>query len=715
MLRSGYESHRASDGSSLSISWYLGFVSLCFVLLLIALVSIKTASGGRFSQMAVYLIFFASVPIIAALPVYYRTFRANPYFSGVTANRWLEYVGDYLPAAVLIYGLWGIDRVLYHADYQTIDPTGFTSSSRRFFYGCLVASLLIVSMAALRMREGLRISRVISESTSEQLRSAFLAIFIISLFKVDIGHDSLSYDPYIGPASAAALGALPMVEVFSQYGLNYVLLTAWLKLTPWSMYSMSLAVTILDLAYYLVVALICIRMSTDKTLATVLSAFLILFLLASALYNPAYTPSAGAMRYLPSMLLLLALCHLREKSAFSGASILACGLSSLWSLEAMIFSAITYSTYIFVTSLYPRPIDFRRIATRLSYLGGLLLVPHVVLTAGYALVLGVFPRYDIYLQLVLTQTTSTDWIIPADPAIRTWVIFGFAYALALAYALFRSWEPSRYPERHHNRYAVIAATSALGIMQFSYYAGRGVSPVLVLLAFPLLILFVLFVDDCIQSFDGRGERPESHHRLRLALVICMFVACGGVIGDRFFREPYVLRSNATLLRECLSWHPGQAHCWRGLTRRVRGKLSQPAGFVLPKGIGVTDKEPATWQLIPTGTTWENIAAYLLIKKWLSAQERVFLFIPDAATVLFSLKKQNALGLTHAMVDDRSSILRARAMDAAQNISDGTIIMVGDMSQQPIEREIHAYLKQRWRLEQIDTMHGVAVLRVHSKS
>jgi hypothetical protein len=292
------------------------------------------------------------------------------------------------------------------------------------------------------------------------------------------------------------------------------------------------------------------------------------------------------------------------------------------------------------------------------------------------------------------------------------VIFGFSYALALAFAFFRSWSSDK-PALPYNRYAILAATSTLGFMQMAYYAGRALTPALLFIAFPLLIVFVLFADEFVHTIGEERARLKMHQRLTIGIAACMLIACGGVIGDRFFREAFVLRSNATLLRSCLS-SIGEANCWTKMTRQIREKLKQPAGFVLPNGSGVTDKNQAAWQLIPTGMTLENMSGYLLAEKWLAKEQRIFLFIPDAATVLFALKKLNALGLTHSMVDDRSSILRDRAMEAAKRIPEGTIIMVGDMAQQAIEREIYSYLKERWTLERIDGMHSVVVYRLRAK-
>lgn len=699
---------------SIDQAWFVGVVSIGFVTLAFLLLKATATIGNGLNPLMVYLVFFSAVPVLAGAAVLCGMLPAWGAGRSATVNRWLQRIGPYLPLVVLLYGLWGVNRALYHVAYESIiDSSGFNSSPQRFFWGCFVAVLLFGYLAALRTSLRSRIPVLFPDDAPPYLKYVFLGIFILSLFRIDLGHDSLSYDPYTGPASAVVMGSIPLVDVFSQYGLNYLLLAAGLKVLPWSMYSASLLITLLDLVYYLVVALICVRLCRNKGAAVVLSSFLILFLVSAALYNSAYTPSAGAMRYLPSMLVLLAVAHVNNGRQYCKFTIAALMISSLWSLEALVFSGVIFSVFLIASNLGSRPFVFGHLIRDLLRLVAVVLAPHAVLATGYLLVFNVLPRYDIYLQLVSTQTTNSVWTSPADPVIRTWVIFGFAYALALACGLFQSWTHARPEGRSRN--AVLACVAALGIMQLSYYAGRAVTPVLVFLAFPLLILFVLFVDNLVHEFAEHGQAVPRHQWLYAGLAAAMLVACGGVIGDRFFREPFVLRSNATLLRDCLTWHEGRKHCWTGLTHRVRDKLRQPAGFILPNEGGVTDQNQAAWQLIPTGMTLENMSAYLIAKKWLAGQDRIFLFIPDSATVLFALKKRNALGLTHPMVDDRSALLRARAMDAAKHATEGTIILVGDMAQQAIEREIYAYLQQRWILERIDGGHSVVAYRLKAKS
>ena len=67
-----------------------------------------------------------------------------------------------------------------------------------------------------------------------------------------------------------------------------------------------------------------------------------------------------------------------------------------------------------------------------------------------------------------------------------------------------------------------------------------------------------------------------------------------------------------------------------------------------------------------------------------------------------------------MVDDRSSLLREKAMRVAEGMTAGTIVMVGYLAPQSIETDVYAYLKQHWLLEQIDEGAGLTVFRLRSR-
>jgi hypothetical protein len=683
---------------------FLGLAAVTLAAGFLILAAARRMAGEAFGQRALYFAFVALVVTVAigVSAVCVRMARSQRQKRAL--DRVLQYCGYCGPLVVLLFGLYGMRETLYHAQWSIIDPNGARPSSMRFVAGSLVTAIVIALIVRYRPLRNLNTFWVIG----------LLGVFALGLLNVDLGYDSSHFGAYLGPASETALGAVPLVDVLSQYGLNFLALAAWLKVMPWSAFSASLFVSALNSIYYFVIALICVRMARNKPLAALLAAFLILFLTSAALYNLAYTPSAGAMRYLPPFLVLLALSYLRSDSSFSYSLLTAIALASLWSLESLIFSAGICSVYIICEARRATPFGW---ATSIKQHGRLLLaltVPHVVLMTLYLLTIGGFPRYDIYFELVAANMGSAGWVFSRDPGVRTWLIFAFGYGIALAHAFFRCWKRDDEPRATGNYYSVIAAIAVLGVAEFSYYAGRSVTPALTFLAFPLIMLFVLLVDRLAYAVRRQEPGMNRHCWPNALAAVLTIVACGGVLADRFFREPYVLRSNASMLRNCLSTSDAAGACLT-VVQAISKRLKQPAAFVLADGTP-TDREPGTWQLVPTKeTTEQTISAYLLARKWMPDESRLFIFIPDPSAVLFALRKRSALGLSHPMVDAQSSWLRNIAQRAADEAAEGKIIFVGNLEQlAPEMREIHARLAARWALQKVDGRGGVNAMRLQMK-
>jgi hypothetical protein len=162
-------------------------------------------------------------------------------------------------------------------------------------------------------------------------------------------------------------------------------------------------------------------------------------------------------------------------------------------------------------------------------------------------------------------------------------------------------------------------------------------------------------------------------------------------------------------------------CWKRHALLVEScadsqQVAEASPFV-PDASGTIAFEPALWQLIPsTMTRDERTSAYVLIKKWLPYEERIFVFIQDPAELLFSLKKYNALGLSHPQVDVKSPALHDVAIRATERAAEGALIFAGDISQLPPEmRDIYAHLEERWNFQEIDSLDGITVIRLKPKS
>jgi hypothetical protein len=670
--------------------WYLG---LYFVF--------ETDGFSEQDELYTYALFFLSAPVCALIAALWKPLQSTSYQNWPLSNNVTALLGIALPLMIIVWGLKGIDITLYHTEYET--PV---FSSIRFAIGAV--GMLSASIAAVFLHQKVvTLGQSASPLVAPWARTlGYVAGFmlILSLFDINITVDTLSYDPYIGPAAAVLEGAIPLVDVFSQYGLNFLVFSAALAVLPWSLFSTTLVVALLNTAYYLVVCLIALRMTRNRLSCFLLSVFIVMFLQTASLYNITYTPSVLAMRFLPPLLLILALAHLpkgRWFSAWSSGSMVLC---SLWSIEALAFGLVSYAAYIFILGISLRKYSLTKPAVAFAQLTACVVVPHILLSAGYWIFFNQLPRYDIYWELVTSSSTAESknfsWQLPINPEIRTWVLFGFPYALCLAYTLFNSW---RSEDKHGEApaLALIGALCTLGIVQFFYYVGRSATPVLVLLAFPLAILFVLAFDKTWSSL----QRTIFETRINLfpaVFGLLLVAGMSGVFADRFFRPMTVTGSNSTILRSCLSDGDLRICKPNKIVKSLWRKMQEPVGF------------PANYPGAGGWSPQENEQAYALVQKHLKAEPKVFLFIADSAAVLFFTRKTNGLGLTHSMVDGRSPTLVARALRAVDNLTEGTIVIVGDTRSSKTDEQILTAMRERWLFCPLESKTLVSAYQLQEK-
>ena len=226
---------------------FLVFASAFFLLWFLGLyLAFRSTGFGEREEQSIYILFFLSAPLCAAIAVWWKPLSSAPADRWPFGNAQTAMLSTALPSLILAWGLKGIDIALYHNEYET--PA---FSPGRFAAGVLVTS--VACLAAIFMHK-----RASPGRSEKSLPGCFRArilgyglgfLLLLSLFDIHITLDTLSYDPYVGPAAAVLHGAIPFVDVFSQYGLNFLLFAAVLKVLPWSMFSTTLVVALLNVAY----------------------------------------------------------------------------------------------------------------------------------------------------------------------------------------------------------------------------------------------------------------------------------------------------------------------------------------------------------------------------------------------------------------------------------------------------------------------------------
>jgi hypothetical protein len=669
------------------------FAALAPLFLFLTFAALYLVTANREQEQAeflIYALFFSVGPVVSAF-VLHRLHKLLLRTDRIRLIRWgIGLAAVIVPVTLFAWGLIGIDIATYHRQPHEL--------SRRFTFGLILGAIAVVALGGVLALEYFRgpAPRWLRR-TSRLIACIAGPLVLLSLFDINLSADPLAYAPYVGPALLHLEGGRPLIDVFGQYGPNFMVFSVLLTFGPHSLSAMAAFVSAMNVLYYLVFTAIVVRLCQRKALAWAGAVFCTLFLQSAYFYNLTATPSVLGMRFLPPLVLVLALVYLREDRLFSIPSVLSFMLCSFWALEALLFATAIYGAYL-VFRLALRGDGYRSYGRCSGVLLGVLLVPHAVFTGFSLCAWGMVPRYDVYLEMVRAYGTDrSQWLLPVDPDIRTWALFG-TYALALVYVL---WQVVRRQRSDQARVAGVGALAVFGIVTFSYYVGRSTTPVLAFQAFPLLGLAVIGLDGALS-----GIRRESGGGI---VGVPVFIILGiavplmtGVIGDRFLRplDP-VWGGNSTVLRFCLGKETRSRGVWRELRRRVRNSEPFPADAPYQGEFYLQAEK-----------------AYQLMKKWEPSASRQLVFIPEAFLVGFHSRRPNGLGIAHAMVDDLSPTLRARIVARAANVRAGEYVYVAGkpswISRIHVEDELLDSLKKTWRFTLVEHTPEVDVYRLDSR-
>ncbi len=679
---------RISGDDETSGNFFTSITAISFITFFYLITKFFGGKGiSKQGEVQTYILFFLSVPIIGLITSIVESyFKDNLSDSSVT-KKVFSALSIVIPAGIILWGLTGISLTVYHTWAEVPD-----TSIVRFTIGAL--SILLFLVSAYLYKNKAPHTTCLGSYIEKSLEVLFYIIgfgLIALLFDVNITFETLSYAAYIGPAVEVMNNKLPLVDVYSQYGLNYLLFVLVYKLLPWSLYSASLVVAALDIIYYFTFIIVTLKLAQQKTFAFFCIVLSILFLHASSLYNVTFTPSVLAMRFIPSMLLALAITFMPKHKNFTVFSILATALCALWSFECFILSLGIYTSYHGIYLLANKKQGIKIFSFNFLKTASCLLIPYLSIFAYYLLVLNVMPSLKPYAELLRGQKTpEAAWVLPTDPNIKTWVLFGLTYGIGLAYATFSAWKCKATDDTRIKRLACIGAMSALGIGQFSYYACRSTTPILVIVAFPMTILFALFLDDLYHNYKLNKKLSIVNVTYRMFGIV-MLVIMGGVFADRFFRPMTLLSSNSTILRSCFL--PGSEYKCSPI-----GIFNHYKKLVTP--LATYPKKDQIYGFVPDSN--ENEAAYHLIKKWQPNEKRVALFILDNFTVLFLLNKLHSLETPHSMVDGLSKTLTAKTLKKADNLKAGDIVYIGNTTRSVLDQKAVKLLQNKWTFCHIDT-------------
>ena len=322
------------------------------------------------------------------------------------------------------------------------------------------------------------------------------------------------------------------------------------------------------------------------------------------------------------------------------------------------------------------------------------------------------PRYDIYFEMINANFHGDYWLKPVEAGIWTWILFGFVYATTLAFTGFQALSGGL----DLRRLAGIAAVAAAGTLQFYYYVGRSATPILVFIALPMLLLFLLSCDWALSAW--RQRRTVALPVLAPVVLVAGLVAfgyMGGALVDRFFEPISRDLPNATLLRACLFSKAGAPVCSvKRMVGLIRGNDVRQGEYPSTESGGSL-----------TYTHLENQSSYALIRRIAHEQKgRLFLFAADPVPIIFHSSPIDAsriaypplaLGLVYPAVDGLSPTLRARALGVLGGAKAGDVVIRGSLPLSDLDTRGLMEIEKSWMLCPIDSLETVAAYKLQAKA
>ena len=361
----------------------------------------------------------------------------------------------------------------------------------------LSAVLAILSVAAFTLLE-IRMRDRGSRHSLAIYRSGLvvsIGLTCLCFFDFSLPADALHNMTNIGPALHLRFGGVLMVDTFSQYGPGAVLVTLLgLTLGPTTIAMGNVVVQIQSLIFYSLWLLCLYRMSTLK-LPSLLIGFLSIGTMMAAWgqggSNLNFAPSIMGPRYLPILLMVLAISLLRPPARHSALTAAGTMIAGLWSSEALIGALGIHLAFLGMLGLRDRTIAR---VLRDGILACLPVLAAVAVLSSLTLFqAGRLPDYQIYLKFMSVYSMlSPLWSLPVNPLFLGWSCILLAVFLVLADGWTRIFDRTiQLTELGAAAlYYRFLPMALLAILMSAYFVGRSVEYILILALLPFVALIV---------------------------------------------------------------------------------------------------------------------------------------------------------------------------------------------------------------------------------
>jgi hypothetical protein len=357
---------------------------------------------------------------------------------------------------------------------------------------------------------------------------------------VETGIVQFHHDFLLGPAREVLAGHPMLVGTASQYGVTSIyLLSAWFHVAPIGYGTFGLLAGGLT-ALWFGCGYAVLRLSgASRVLAGGALGVAIVVLAYNLTFPVGALPQSGPLRFgLPMAVVLAAVAGARfpgwERAA-RAAALLLVGLSSVWALEALVYTAVTWGAVVgWAAWLRLAPGRLRWLGVQALLATAACAAAHAVFAAATLAATGRLPDWGEYLAYLQAFLAGDIGDLTYDVARWTPALAVGAGYLASATAL-AELARRRAPVIDGQRAAFVALTglTAYGIALLSYYVDRSQDHILMHVALPALLTGALWLSVLLRS-GAAVPRAARTGGLAVALAVAalLVAVAWSSIGDR---------------------------------------------------------------------------------------------------------------------------------------------------------------------------------------
>lgn len=484
----------------------------CAVLALLALavVGVATwASGGigfwqRIALHTIQAVLGVHLALVAAIGLGY----ARPAHLKLAESRVLRFSSRSAQAVAFGYAFAAAVIALFRIEpgnkhfnglfsvFFPSPPSGFPGSSQLAIAALLSISSMIIAAGLLIIERRLeRHDPALLLPVQKLALPLAAAVAVVFFFDFSLAADALHYMTNIGPALRLMSGGTLMVDTFSQYGPGPVLLMyAAFQIGPPSFAVANIAVQLCNLLFYILFLIALWRSTRHKLAAMWLGLVVLTFWLSGWAYgegNVNAAPSVLGVRYLPAMLMTVALSTEAKGNRHSILTFLASFLATFWSAEAV--AAVLALHCGFLTLVNLRDLSFRRLVVDLALACVPVVIGLIALSLIILLASGELPAFAIYLGYFSSYNPIAQfWSVPFTGLFWGWIPFLLAIVVAVGVCCLtviggRSSELPHWTDCWLRRALPAAMLTAL---TSAYFSGRSVDFVILIALLPLSLLLI---------------------------------------------------------------------------------------------------------------------------------------------------------------------------------------------------------------------------------